>query len=512
MKPIAAALLAAALSFAPPSQASAIDRSLGADVPKPSASGDAWTDAEITALVTDIDGMLAGSATLQHAHVGLLAVDARDGHVLYEHNAGDAFQPASTLKLVTASAALDTLGPAFRFRTQAATESVIDKGFLHNSLWLYGTGDVLLDQTAFATLPAAVRAAKIKQIEYDVLPDPDDVPVYPPGWAVDDMPWSYAAPVAALGFADDEVDLTIRPGARAGAPVVTSLAPAGTTAGNTQVCVPELGMCVVVTATTGAKGSASTLDARVSLNGPYEIDVTGRIAFGAPPESLSLAALHPPFFAAAAAHRALVNSGIAVLRQQPVPTLRTVDYSAPRKVIWTHDSEALGDLVADTWIPSDNLLAESLLHALGARPPALRGTAEAGIAAEKLWLAKLGIDSSTVAIEDGSGLSAYDRMTPRDVVTVLRHDWDGPYHNVVLDALPISGVRGTLRSAFTGTPAERRVFAKTGTVTNASALAGYIATARHGAVIFAFDVDDWVGAAADLRELRGRVLSRIVGN
>ena len=129
---------------------------------------------------------------------------------------------------------------------------------------------------------------------------------------------------------------------------------------------------------------------------------------------------------------------------------------------------------------------------------------------EKTWLKGLGVDTDAIAIEDGSGLSVYDRITPRDLVVILRHDWDGPNRDLVLDALPIAGVRGTLKSSFTGTPAEKRVFAKTGSLSHVSALAGYVANAKHGAVIIAFQVDDWVGASADLRELRGRVLSEFV--
>jgi D-alanyl-D-alanine carboxypeptidase/D-alanyl-D-alanine-endopeptidase (penicillin-binding protein 4) len=179
--------------------------------------------------------------------------------------------------------------------------------------------------------------------------------------------------------------------------------------------------------------------------------------------------------------------------------------------VWSHDSEPLSDLLADLWLPSDNMLAEELLHAVGAEAPSARGTSEAGIAWEKTWLAKLGIDTgSALQLADGSGLSAYDRITPRDLVVILRHDWDGPYHDAVLDALPIAGVRGTLKSSFVGTAAERRVFAKTGTVSHVSTLAGYIATEKHGAVIFAFQVDDWVGDAADLRDARGRVLAHFV--
>jgi D-alanyl-D-alanine carboxypeptidase/D-alanyl-D-alanine-endopeptidase (penicillin-binding protein 4) len=129
---------------------------------------------------------------------------------------------------------------------------------------------------------------------------------------------------------------------------------------------------------------------------------------------------------------------------------------------------------------------------------------------ETAWLKGLGIDTAALAIDDGSGLSTYDRITPHDLVTVLKHDWDGPNRDVVLDALPIAGVRGTLKSAFAGTAAERHVFAKTGSLSHVSTLAGYAANKKHGAVIFAFQVDDWVGQSAALRELRARVLAHFV--
>jgi D-alanyl-D-alanine carboxypeptidase/D-alanyl-D-alanine-endopeptidase (penicillin-binding protein 4) len=515
MRSIAAALLALAASLALAAPALAVDRSLGADVPKPAARGDAWIDAEVASLGSDVDAMLAGAKALRGAHVGLLAIDARDGRVLYQHNADDAFQPASTLKLLTGSAALDRLGPAFRFRTEASIDGTVIDGVLRGYLHLHGSGDILLDGAAFATLPAALQAVSIKTIEQNVAAIPER-PEYPPGWSIDDVPWSYASPVTALGFSDDELTLTIAPGKRSGDAALVSIDGWGrtfrnTNAGTNSCAEIDLPICLVVSATTGSAGSESTLDAERAY-GYSDAHVIGTIGVGAAPEKLSLAMPNPPQFAAAAAKRALVAAGIPVRERSFAVEMRHSDDRAPSRVVWTHDSEPLSDLLADTWIPSDNLLAESLLHALGAKPPALRGTRVDGIAAEKAWLTQLGIDPSTVAIEDGSGLSAYDRITPRDVVTVLRHDWDGPYHDVVLDALPIAGVRGTLRSAFTGTRAERRVFAKTGTVSHASALAGYVATARHGTVIFAFDVDDWVGAAADLRELHGRVLSRFVGN
>jgi D-alanyl-D-alanine carboxypeptidase/D-alanyl-D-alanine-endopeptidase (penicillin-binding protein 4) len=214
---------------------------------------------------------------------------------------------------------------------------------------------------------------------------------------------------------------------------------------------------------------------------------------------------YPPRYAAQAAARALRAANFPNLP----PTGAT---AAPRAAapVWTHDSEPLGDMLADLWLPSDNILAEELLRALGATPPALQGSTADGIAFEKTWLRTLGVDTAAIAISDGSGLSTYDRITPRDLVAVLRHDWDGPNRDLVLDDLPIAGARGTLSSAYVGSAAEKKIFAKTGSVSHVSTLAGYAANTKHGAVIFAFLVDDWVGESAALRGLRGRVLARFV--
>jgi D-alanyl-D-alanine carboxypeptidase len=77
--------------------------------------------------------------------------------------------------------------------------------------------------------------------------------------------------------------------------------------------------------------------------------------------------------------------------------------------------------------------------------------------------------------------------------------------------LPIGGVRGTIEG-IAGTPASGRVFAKTGSMMHVRGLAGYLATERHGAVTFAFNVDDWNGTYPELAALRARVLSRIVSD
>ncbi len=83
---------------------------------------------------------------------------------------------------------------------------------------------------------------------------------------------------------------------------------------------------------------------------------------------------------------------------------------------------------------------------------------EGGAALERTWLRGIGVDPATLTIADGSGLSQYNRITPRALVAVLLHDWRGPGRDTVLAALPVAGLRGDLRGAMRGTPAEGRVY------------------------------------------------------
>jgi D-alanyl-D-alanine carboxypeptidase/D-alanyl-D-alanine-endopeptidase (penicillin-binding protein 4) len=508
----ACAALATIVAGAAP--ALAVDRSLGANVPKPAASGAPWTTDEVAALAASTDAALSGAQTLRGAHVGVYAIDARDGRVLYARNADDAFQPASTLKLVVGSAALDKLGPGFRFTTEAFAPGYaqIDRGELMGYLMLRGSGDVLLDDKALEELPAALRAAGIQAVHGVSFVDDRTLPPYLPGWSWDDLPWSYAAPVTPLGLNDNEVTLHVTPGGTRGARVRVTVTPWGTVCLPNAECAIDLGFAIDVRATTGEKGSPNTLDVRrePAIGWPERVTLFGSLAAGADAEDLAIAVAWPPRYAAWGAQRALRRSGFRVLPDL-IASARGGAGSGADRVVWTHRSEPLTDMLADLWIPSDNILAEQLLRALGAPEGKLQGPSEAGIAFEKTWLQRLGVDPATLTLADGSGLSSYDRITPRALVAVLRHDWDGPYRDVVLDAMPIAGVRGTLASSYAGTAAAKRVFAKTGSMSHVSTLAGYVATATHGTVVFAFQVDDWIGDAAALRDLRGRVLAQIAG-
>jgi D-alanyl-D-alanine carboxypeptidase/D-alanyl-D-alanine-endopeptidase (penicillin-binding protein 4) len=180
-------------------------------------------------------------------------------------------------------------------------------------------------------------------------------------------------------------------------------------------------------------------------------------------------------------------------------------------VLWQHDGEPLSALLADFWYPSDNLVGETLVKSIGIAHSGVPGKTAAGIAVELDYLKSIGINTATVVIVDGSGLSRYNAVTPRALVQVLLHEWASPNRDIVTGALPVAGVRGDLRKRFIGTTASRRVYAKTGSMTNVTNMAGFVATKSRGTVAFAFLMDDALGDDDGIAATRARIFARMIG-
>jgi D-alanyl-D-alanine carboxypeptidase/D-alanyl-D-alanine-endopeptidase (penicillin-binding protein 4) len=137
-------------------------------------------------------------------------------------------------------------------------------------------------------------------------------------------------------------------------------------------------------------------------------------------------------------------------------------------------------------VPSDDLFAELLTKQLGAR----FGGAGSISAGARVTAAEIASDYNLhPAIVDGSGLSRANRASPLEVVDLLRYTWRTPVGNVLWSALPVVGVSGTVRGIATGTPAQGRCIAKTGTLDYVTNLAGYCHTQRGHVVAFALFID-----------------------
>jgi D-alanyl-D-alanine carboxypeptidase/D-alanyl-D-alanine-endopeptidase (penicillin-binding protein 4) len=482
----------------------------------PAPGGGPWEPARLATLGADLDAVLK-SAALRNAHVGVLAVDAATGATLYAHNANDDFQPASTLKLLVGSAALERLGPGFRFVTSAALAPASPGGGAASAAVLRAGGDPFLDAAALDQAVAALVAAGAAPQNGWLIDDSryDRVP-YPEGWTWDDFAQDYAAPVAAIAFEENVLHLSVAPGANVGDAARVSGGPL-----EHPVAMQLAGTCgwdpiVGPFATTGPPGSESTLDVTRTASGCT--NVIGAVAQGAAPESIDAAVSSPVLYAQRYLNEALRRAGRTFSPRagvgSPVDAARYLPASdgEPASNFWVHGSGPLRTWLGPRfWIPSDNLVAEVLLKELGFATGGKPGSSAKGLAFERAWLKSIGVDPATTTLADGSGLSQYDRITPRDLVAILSHDWNGPNRELVLGSLPVGGARGTIEG-IAGTPAAGRVFAKTGSMSHVRGLAGYLAPLHHGAVIFSFAVDDWNGRYAELAAARAAVLSRLISD
>lgn len=492
----------AALTCAPAFADYNADLSVPRAVPKPAAGGTPWTPTEIKKLQHDIDALLASKA-VQGAQVGLIVRDTVRGTPLYSRNANQEFQPASNFKLLVGSASLDKLGTSFSFRTQVLSSGSVSNGTLDGDLYLKGGGDLHLTAKDLDDAAAAVAAAGITHVTGSVIGDATryDARSYPGGWDFDDFPYYYAAPVTALSIDENTAHFHMIPGNAVGAPV------------SLDVIAPSKVFTINNLMTTGAADSRDTSDLVRPLDSWNTIDLVGSYPLGAKESGdLNAALPDPPAYAVDVFAQALARHGVTVDGPE---VAHGAAAPATATTVWSHNSETMPQLMADFWWPSDNNQAEIFLKELSVAYGAPVGSSSAGARDERAWLKSIGLDPNTVSISDGSGLSNYDRITPYDLFSILMHDWNGPYRDTVLDALPLAGVTGTLRGAYKGTVAVKRVWAKTGSISHVRTMSGFIKTMHHGAVTFSFMVNDWMGeqiphGAADLAIFRGNVLSTII--
>ncbi|YAI81293.1 MAG: D-alanyl-D-alanine carboxypeptidase/D-alanyl-D-alanine endopeptidase [cyanobacterium endosymbiont of Rhopalodia sterrenbergii] len=141
-------------------------------------------------------------------------------------------------------------------------------------------------------------------------------------------------------------------------------------------------------------------------------------------------------------------------------------------------SKSLQDWIKVTNVRSNNYYADTLLSHIG------------GAAAAKSALAQMGVNPNSFRQADGSGLSRRNVATPRSLIMTLRAMYYAPDKDVFYSSLPIAGISGTLRNRMKGTPAQGKVYAKTGTLRGVRALSGYMNHPDFGKVVFSILVNN----------------------
>jgi D-alanyl-D-alanine carboxypeptidase/D-alanyl-D-alanine-endopeptidase (penicillin-binding protein 4) len=466
----------------------------------------------VAELQTRISEILA-KPELAPAMVGVKVVSLDTGRVLFEENAAKLLRPASNMKMYTVAAALDKLTPDYRFVTSVYAPSRPDSaGVVHGDLTIYGRGD-----PSFATrfnnnngdyfkgindLAARIAAAGVKRVEGDLVGDETYFvgPEYGSGWEWEDLSWYYGAEISPLTINDNALDLFIKPGKAIGDMALITTGP------------PDPLLTVVNKVATSAKDLRRQLNIHRGL-GENTVTIVGSIPLDDPGYTGAISISHPGMLFIYLLRSALSQQGITVTGKsrttgvvsQP-PLIPSPNPFGPVTVeIAKLESPPFGIIAAQTMKPSQNLYTELILRTLGKMTPApptlpsLRQTSEElGIEGVKTFLKTVGIRPEALVLSDGSGLSRNDMITAEATVQLLTFMSKHRYADVFRTALPIAGVDGTLRNRMRGTAAENNVRAKTGSLSSAASLGGYVTTAAGEKLAFSIMVNNY-GSEVDPR-------------
>ena len=233
--------------------------------------------------------------------------------------------------------------------------------------------------------------------------------------------------------------------------------------------------------------------------------VSGTVPLGAGPATLGASVPTPALWFGTLFQDALRRAGVAV--SGPIRVIHDGDRgdSTVWREVASVPSPPVGELVREMMKPSQNLYAQLLLLSVGAAASEARTepdsgsgmtTEAAGLAELPALLRMAGIDARDVALEEGSGLSRKNLVTPRSLVQLLTYMMRHPAAAPWRAAMPIGGVDGTLRSRFGQPGLKGNVRAKTGTLRHVQSLSGYLTNSVGEPLVFSILVNGAVAPAA----------------
>jgi len=442
---------------------------------------------------------------VRRGRVGIKIVSLNTGKVVFETDADKYFIPASNMKNFTVAAALERLGPDFKFVTSVRAASPLDAdGTIHGPLVIVGRGDVSASTSfdpafpkvidhykALDALADKIAAAGVKKVDGDLIADESYFQGFavPETWEWDDIEGYDGTEISAFPLNDNVVDITVS-GGGVGAPCVVGVRPAN------QI-VRFNNACVTTNSGTAQVSLRKDMDQNV-------VTISGTFPAGGKEFVRSIAFTHPAELYIALLKERLAAKGVNV--SGGVQTRNAEWYSANNRPIMSRSLPALplqlGDkgqsqggteitkvesppfsvIAAKTLKPSQNNYTETILWTLGeefGRKTGGSGTSQQlGVGVVRAFLTSIGIPADGIVQYDGSGMSRHDLITPNAVVQLYTYmAKQSKFSQVWRDSLTIGGVDGTLRNRFKGTRAEGNIRGKTGTLDQVSALSGYVTTA-----------------------------------
>ncbi|OLO26531.1 D-alanyl-D-alanine carboxypeptidase/D-alanyl-D-alanine-endopeptidase [Alkalihalophilus pseudofirmus] len=433
-------------------------------------------------LIKEIDQILLENPSLDGALASVSIRSGSTGEVIYDYNGNIRLKPASNLKILTAVAALNILGEDYRFKTELLTDGKVRWGILNGNLYIRGKGDVTLLPTDMDEMAKQLQRIGVKIIRGDLIGDDtwyDNV-----RYSID-LPWSdetmrYGSPISALTVSSDK-DYD------AGT-VKVEIVPARQMDQKASITVHPNNNYFEIINNIKTVSSEDIEDIVVTReHGTNRVIVDGQIPISATKFIVKVAVWEPTEYALHLFQQSLKDNGIKLLgdKSRGITPEDTC-------ILTSHKSVPLFKLLIPFMKLSNNGHGDTLMKEIG-KVVKGDGNWENGLEVTKEALAQYGVNTETIILRDGSGISHVNLIPTNEISLLLYSIQKEKWFTTFLHSLPVAGVSnkmvgGTLKNRMKDT--DGRVKAKTGTLATVSSISGYVETKSGENLIFSIVINN----------------------
>jgi serine-type D-Ala-D-Ala carboxypeptidase/endopeptidase (penicillin-binding protein 4) len=404
---------------------------------------------------------------LKNASIGFCVMDAATSELISEYNSRQLLVPASTLKIVTTSAALSLLGPNYRYETRIYFTGDFNKttGVLNGDLIILGSGDPTLQSENFGRnkeiitdkWAAELKEKGLKEIKGNIIGDASyfDKTV-PSNWIWEDISNYYGAVPCGLSYNDNKFKVFFTTKETGSLAKITNLSPTYLTA--------SLNLVSEVS----AKGNR---DEAYAYGDPFSFtkEIRGTLPPNRTNYEIEVALPDPALLCADNLFSSLQKVGVKCNLNSVKSNYKKSDDKMKKELMYTHFSPTLDKIIYYTNIKSNNHYCETLLRTVG------KGDAAAGLKTVKEYWSQRGLDANELYMDDASGLARINTITTHYQAHLLSKVYkDSSNYNYFNPSLPIAGRQGSMSNLGKGTHIENNMRAKTGYLTRTRAYCGYV--------------------------------------
>lgn len=440
----------------------------------------------LTTRLQDAVKILEADTQLKHAMLSFYVVDSKTGKTVYAKNAEIGLAPASCQKIITSVAALDLLGPDYRYKTELTYDGNIENGILKGNVHLTGSGDPSFGSWRYTStrehlvlqnIVSQIKKAGVTNIQGQLLTNDGrwGTATIPDGWIWQDIGNYYGAGSSRLNWRENQYDLILKSGNKIGdtCPIVST---------SPKLRLAELRSEVI----TAEKGSGD--NAFIYLP-PY-----ARFGFvrGTIPSGQSAFRISGSFPNSAAQLKATIEETLersGITMEKVDNSLSISDGGRHLTPVCTFLSPPLDSI--NYWFlnKSINLYGEALVKTMAVEKSGV-GTTEKGLDIVNYFWSQRGIEKSAMHIVDGSGLSPQNRVTATALVNVMLYARTRPWFPSFYNALPMINA----------------IKMKSGSIGGARSYTGFIKSAAGSEYSFAMIINNYDGSPSEIVRKMWRLL------